>query len=176
MGFLTSAIKAELDADYRGALSYYHKLAAQGSLLDRVGIFQSIARCYEKLGSLNEAAYWHERAGDGYMKLPNRVMGKQERAYYALVEYRGAVQDYMRGQLMRRAAKRYLNALSICLKGGKEGYSHEMLFAGYLAGKIGLPKKAASFFKESAKQFEHEAKLELSRETYTLAEHFSRKG
>jgi tetratricopeptide (TPR) repeat protein len=169
MSFLTSAIKSELAADYRKAVKYYHKLASEGSLLDRIGIFQAIARCYEKLGSPKKAAYWHERAGDGYLKVPKRVMGAQERAYYALVEYRSALQDYMSGAPMRRAAQRYLNALNTCLKGGKEGYSHEMLFAGHLSAKLGYLKKAAGFFMDSAKQFEHEAKLKLAREMYELA-------
>lgn len=169
MSFLTSAIKAELAADYRKALRYYQRLATQGSLLDRIGIFQAIARCNEKLGHLKRAAYWHERAGDGYLRVPTRVMGAQERAHYALVEYRGALQDYMSGAAMRRAAQRYLNALNMCLKAGKEGYSHEMLFAGHLSAKLGFLKKAAEFFMDSAEQFEQEAKLKLAREMYELA-------
>ncbi len=175
MSFLTSAVKAELAADYRKAVKYYHKLAAQGSLLDRVGTFQAIARCYEKVGELKKAAYWHERAGQGYMRLPARVMGAQERAYYALVEFRGALQDFMSGAPMRRAAIRYLKALETCLKGGKEGYSHEMLFAGHLSAKIGFRRKAAGFFMDCGKQFEREAKLKLAHEMYDLSAHYFEK-
>jgi len=95
-------------------------------------------------------------------------MGAQEKTFYALVEFRSALQDYRSGTMMRRAAKRYLTALEICLKAGKEGYSHEMLFAGYLSAKIGLLKKAATLFMDSAKQFEQE-KPNLAREMYELA-------
>jgi tetratricopeptide (TPR) repeat protein len=169
MSALTSAIKAELAADYREALRHCEKLAKQGVLLDRIGIFQAIARCYEKLGSLRKAAYWHERAGHGYLKLSNRIMGAQERAYYALIEYRAALQNYMSGASMRRAAQQYLRALNTCLEAGKEGYSHEMLFAGHLSARLGQLKRAAEFFMDSAKQFEQESKVKLAREMYELA-------
>jgi hypothetical protein len=59
MGLLNSAIEAELDGEYRRAISRYSQLAKQGSILDRVGIYQAIARCLEKLGSLRKAGYWH---------------------------------------------------------------------------------------------------------------------
>jgi tetratricopeptide (TPR) repeat protein len=166
---LTSAIKAELAADYRKAVRHYQQLATQGGMLDRVGIFQALARCYEKLGLLKKAATWHERAGLSYLRVPNSVMGAQERAYYALVEFRDALQNYKSGALMRRAAQRYLKALGICLKAGKEGYSHEMLFAGHLSAKLGSAKRAAAFFADSAMQFEQEKKRKLAREMYELA-------
>jgi hypothetical protein len=176
VSLLTYAIRAELNADYQRAVGYYRKLsAAQGSLLDRIGIFQSIARCYEKLAAFGKAAYWRERAGGGYLKLSNRVMGSQERAYYALVEFRSAVQDYKSGASLLRAARSYLKALKICLKTSKEGYSHEMLFAGHLSAKMGLLKTAASFFADSAKQLEQERKLNLAREMYQLAADYSDK-
>jgi hypothetical protein len=96
-------------------------------------------------------------------------MGPQEKAFYALVEFRSALQDYKSGTSMQRAAKRYLAVLGICLKAGKEGYTHEMLFAGHLSARLGHLRKAAGFFMDSAKQFEQEAKLKLARETYELA-------
>ncbi len=169
MSLLTSAIRAELEADYRRAVGYYRRLASQGSPLDRIGIFQAIARCYEKVGVFGKAAYWHERAGQGYTILPNRVMGGQERAYYALIEYRSALQDYRTGPGMRRTARLYLNALNKCLKAGKEGYSHEMLFAGHLSAKLGLTRRAANFFMNSANQFKNEAKTKLAHEMYAMA-------
>jgi tetratricopeptide (TPR) repeat protein len=73
VGHLNSAIEAELEGDYLRALGYYRKLVAQGSLLDRIGIYQAIARCLEKLGRLKKAGYWHKKAGLGYMKLPGRA-------------------------------------------------------------------------------------------------------
>lgn len=174
MSLLTSAIRAELTSDYGRAVGYYRKLAGQGSVLDRIGIYQSIARCYEKLAAFKKAGYWHERAGQGYMSLPTRVMGAQERAYYALVEFRSAVQDYSSSRLMRRAAKCYLKALSACLRGGKEGYSHEMLFAGHLCAKLKMPQRAASFFTDSAQQFSRESKNDLAAEMLSLAARASR--
>ncbi len=119
MTFLTSAIIAEVAGDYGKAVAYYRKMARQGSLLDRIGIFQAIARCSEKTGLLKRAAHWHERAGRGYMQLPSRVMGTQEKAYYALVEFRSALQDYVSGTSMRRAAKLYLNSLRSALRQGR---------------------------------------------------------
>ena len=70
---------------------------------------------------------------------------------------------------MKRAAQHYVKALDTCLKGGKEGYSHETLFAGYLSAKLGMLQKSASFFMDSAKQFEREAKLKLAQEMYQMA-------
>jgi tetratricopeptide (TPR) repeat protein len=169
MSKLTSAVKAELASDYRKAANLYSQLVTHGSQLDRIGIFQALAKCFEMLGSINKAAYWHERGGQAYLRLPSKVMELQERAYYALVEFRHALQEYMPGPSMRRAAQRHIKALEVCLKGGKEGYSHEMLFAGYLAAKLGMLRKSANFFLDSAKQFEQETKLKLAREMYEMA-------
>ena len=169
MGLLNSAIEAELNADYRRAIPYYKRLAQQGSNLDRVGIYKAIARCYEKLGSLNKAAQWHEKAGQGYMKLPGKLMGASERAYYGMVEFRCAIQDYAPSLAMRRAAKGYLDALSVCLRTGKEGYSHEMLFAAYLCVRIRDFTRAAQFFADAAEQFKKEKILKLARDAKELA-------
>jgi len=159
LDLLNSAIKAELRPDYPLALRYYRKLARQGAPLDRIGIYQAMARCFEKSGSMSKAGYWHEKAGQGYMRLPTRVMGQQERAYYGLIEFRSAVQDYTPDASMRKAAKNYMRALSLCLKAGKEGYSHEMLFAGHLSSKIKDFKRAAEFFADAAEQLKNEPKL-----------------
>ncbi len=166
---LTAAIKAELDTDYARAIGHYRKLASQGSLLDRVGIYQAVARCYEKLGELKTAGTWHEKAGDAYLKISNRIMGEPERAYYALLEFRSALQDYGSGKRMRRAAARYLHSLTTCLKHSKEGYSHEMLFAGFLSAKLGSHKQAGRFFRDSSKQFEQGGDTQLAREIRELA-------
>ena len=177
MGLLTAAIKSELNTDYPLASRYYRKLASQGSLLDRVGIYQALARCREKLGELKRAAAWHQKAGEAYLKIPSRIMGEPERAYYVLLEFRSALQDYGSGKGMRRAAARYLTALTTCLKHGKEGYSHEMLFAGFLSAKLGSHKRAGGFFMDSAEQFKQGKDTELAREIYTLAsKHFQRAG
>jgi len=177
MDLLNSATEAELKANYRRAITYYKKLAQQGSSLDRVGIQQAIARCFEKLGSLNKAAQWHEKAGQAYMKLPGEIMGASERAYYGMVEFRSAVQDYAPNLAMRRAAKGYLDALSVCLRAGKEGYSHEMLFAAHLCVKIRDFTRAARFFADTAEQFKKEKVAKLARETTELAaKYYERSG
>lgn len=124
---------------------------------------------------MRKAALWHERAGQSLLKLPPRVMGPQERAYYALVEYRAAVQDYARRPQMRRAGLRYLGALENCLKTSKEGYSHEMIFAGFPSARIGLWRKAAGFFAESAAQLQKESEFSLAREMFETAEFYLRK-
>ena len=177
MGLLTAAIRAELNTDYTRAIGYYRKLALQGSLLDRVGIYQALARCHEKLGELKKAGAWHEKAGYAYLNISNRIMGEPERAYYALLEFRSSLQDYGSGKRMRRAAARYLAALATCLKHSKEGYSHEMLFAGFLSAKLGSHKRAGRFFMDSAKQFEQGKDTALTREIYALAsKQFQRAG
>ena len=168
-GPLNSAIQAELRADYREAYRQYTKLARQGSILDRVGIYQAIARCFEKLGARQKAGYWHEKAGQGYLQVSSKSMGLQERAYYAMVEYRSAVQDYAPNLSGRSVARAYLRALAVCLKGGYEGYSHEMLFAGHLCAKIHEFKKAAQFFAETAEMFSKNKEERLARESYSLA-------
>lgn len=175
MGLLNSAIEAELKANYRRAIVNYRKLANRGSSLDRVGIFQAIARCYEKLGSTNAAAHWHEKAGQGYMRLSSKLMGTSERAYYAMIEFRCAIQDYAPRLAMRRTARGYLKALNICLKAGKEGYSHEMLFAAHLCVCIRDFKRATKFFADTAEQFEKERLLELAKEAnYLAAKYYER--
>ncbi len=166
---LTAAIKAELDTSYTQAIGLYMKLALHGSLLDRVGIYQALARCHEKMGESKKAGAWHEKAGDAYLKLSGRMMGEPERAYYALLEFRSALQDYGSGKRMRRAAARYLHSLTTCLKHSKEGYSHEMLFAGFLSAKLGSHKQAGRFFRDSSKQFEQNRDAELAREIRELA-------
>jgi tetratricopeptide (TPR) repeat protein len=176
MGLLNSAIEAELHGKYRRAIGRYKQLARQGSMLDRVGIYQAIARCFEKLGSLRKAGYWHERAGEGYLKVPSRLMGPQERAYYAMVEFRGAIQDYAPNPSLR-AAHNYLRALQVCLKAGKEGYSHEMLFAANLCAKIHEFKRAAELFDDAATLFEKEKQGGLAHESYLLgAEYYEKSG
>ena len=175
MHLLNSAIEAELDADYRMAIKYYLPLSRQGSLLDRVGIYQAIARCFEKLGSFGKAALWHERAGRGYMKLPAALMGRQERAYYAMGEFRAAIQDHTPHLSKHNAVRSYLKALAICLEQGKEGYSHEMLFAAHLCAKTHAYGRAARFFTDTALQFQKERQEAMARESYRLAAQYCEK-
>jgi tetratricopeptide (TPR) repeat protein len=174
---LNSAIEAELDGQYRRAIGFYTQLSKRGSVLDRVGVYQAIARCLEKLGSLKKAAYWHERAGEAYLKVPSKLMAAQERAYYAMLEFRGAVQDWAPDASRRSAADRYLKTFKMCLSSGKEGYSHEMLFAAHLCAKLHHFKQAAEFFAETATQFEKEGQAALAKESHLLeAQYYERSG
>jgi len=101
------------------------------------------------------------------MKLASRTMGLQERAYYGMIEFRSAIQDYVPNSSIRTAGKNYLNALGICLKTSKEGYSHEMLFAAHLCAKISAFMRAGHFFADAAEQFKSEPRL--ARKTFELA-------
>ena len=86
-----------------------------------------------------------------------------------MVEYRYAIQDYTPSSLLRKPARSYLKALAACLKAGKEGYSHEMLFAAHLYVKLHEFKRAAEYFTDTAKQFEKEKQTSLANESYLLA-------
>src|SRR3989442_12827466 len=93
MSDLLDAIEAEARGDFAAALPHYEKLTTSGSALDRVGIHQALARCNEKLGRLKDGGRWRRTAGQGYVALIDDEMGRDERQYLALVEYRDAVQD-----------------------------------------------------------------------------------
>src|SRR5207245_10788224 len=67
MSDLVEAIEAEARSDFAKALGHYARLTESGSALDRVGIFQALARCNEKLGRLKDAGTWRRRAGQGYL-------------------------------------------------------------------------------------------------------------
>ena len=134
-----------------------------------------MARCFEKIGLQRKAGYWHERAGLGYVQLPGRIMGRQERAYYEMVEFRNAIQNYAPALLSRRkVVDKYLSTLGVCLKGGKEGYSHEMLLAAHLCAKIHEFKKASDFFAQAASQFKDEGQDKLARESHLSALRFQK--
>src|SRR5947199_743948 len=93
MSDLIDVIAAEALGDFSKALEHYAKLTESGSPLDRVGIFQALARCAEKLGRLKDAGGWRRKAGQAYRALRDEEMKADERNYLALVEYRNAVQD-----------------------------------------------------------------------------------
>lgn len=96
-------------------------------------------------------------------------MGKPERTYYAMMEFRAALQDYQTGNDMRRAAAKYLSALSTCLKDGAEGYSHEMLFAGLLYAELGSHRESGKLLTACGKQLEAAKEERLAREVFALA-------
>src|SRR5437879_13020180 len=65
MSDLVEAIEAEARSDFAKALGHYARLTESGSALDRVGIFQALARCNEKLGGLKDAGPRRRMAGRG---------------------------------------------------------------------------------------------------------------
>ena len=68
-----------------------------------------------------------------------------------------------------------MGALETCLKASKEGYSHEMIFAGFLSARMGLWSKAAGLFAESAAQLQKESEFALAREMFETAEFYLNK-
>src|SRR2546427_10685133 len=78
MSDLLEAIDAEARGDFGKALTHYTKLTASGSPLDRIGIFQALARCAEKLGRLKEAGARRRQAGQAYLPLQEEEMPPDE--------------------------------------------------------------------------------------------------
>ena len=111
MSDLLAAIDADARGDFSQALAHYAKLTASGSALDRVGIFQALARCHEKSGRLIEAGAWRRKAGQGYLALKDDEMAADERKYLALVEYRNAVQDLHGDTSLAAVANEYAAVL-----------------------------------------------------------------
>src|SRR3989442_3770855 len=111
MSDLLEAIDAEARGDFSKALTHYTKLTGSGSALDRIGIFQALARCAEKLGRLKDAGAWRRQAGQGYLTLKEGEMAADERTYLALVEYRNAVQELHGDPSLEAVAKEYAAVL-----------------------------------------------------------------
>src|SRR5439155_932409 len=131
MSDLVEAIEAEARGDFAKALVHYAQLTESGSGLDRVGIFQALARCNEKLGRVKEAGAWRQRAGQGYLALKDTEMARDERQYLALVEYRNAVQDLHGDPSLPSIAKEYAAVLKDNFSGGGRPHSR-----GALRGRI----------------------------------------
>src|SRR5207253_9018521 len=126
---LIDASPAEAIRDFSKATGHYAKLTESGSPLDRVGIFQALARCAEKLGHLKKAGAWRRKAGQGYLALKDEEMAPDERNYLALVEYRNAVQDPHGDPSLPMVAKEYASVLKDNFAEGAEGLTHDGLFA-----------------------------------------------
>jgi len=150
MSDLIEAIDAEARGDFAKALPHYAKLTESGGSLDRVGIFQALARCAEKLGRLSEAGGWRRKAGQGYLVLEDGEMARDERQYLALVEYRNAVQDLHGDPSLPEVAKEYAAVLKDNFSGGAEGLTHEGLFAGAFFRALGDHLTAAKYLFDTA--------------------------
>jgi hypothetical protein len=157
MSDLVAAIDAEARGDFSKALGHYTKLTDSGSALDRVGIFQALARCAEKLGRLNDAGSWRRKAGQGYRSLRDEDMAGDERNYMALVEYRNAVQDLHGDPSLPAVAKEYSAVLKDNFSAGAEGLTHEGLFAGAFFRAQGDHLTAAKYLFDTAEAMSEQA-------------------
>lgn len=157
MSDLVDAIDAEARGDFAKALEPYAKLTDSGSNLDRIGIYQALARCHEKLGRLREAGTWRRKAGQGYLALKDEEMARDERAYLSLVEYRNAVQDLQGDPSLKEVAKEYAAVLKENFSGGAEGLTHEGLFAGAFFQALGEPLTASKYFFDTAEAMSEQA-------------------
>ena len=157
MSDLLDAIDAEARADFATAIVHYAPLTESGSALDRVGIYQALARCHEKLGRLKEAGAWRRGAGQAYLALKDEAMAQDERQYLALVEYRNAVQDLHGDASLASVAQEYASILKENFSGGAEGLTHEGLFAGAFFRALGDHLTAAKYFFDSAEAMSEQA-------------------
>ena len=157
MSDLVDAIDAEARGDFARALEHYAKLTESGSNLDRIGIYQALARCHEKLGRLREAGVWRRKAGAGYLALQDEEMARDERAYLSLVEYRNAVQDLPGDPSLKDVAKEYAAVLKENFSEGAEGLTHEGLFAGAFFRALGDPLLASKYFFDTAEAMSEQA-------------------
>ena len=157
MSDLVAAIDAEARGDFSKALGHYTRLTESGSALDRVGIFQALARCAEKLGRLNEAGGWRRKAGQAYRSLRDEDMAADERNYLALVEYRNAVQDLHGDLSLPAVAKEYSAVLKENFSAGAEGLTHEGLFAGAFFRALGDHLTAAKYLFDTAEAMSEQA-------------------
>jgi hypothetical protein len=157
MSDLIEAIEAEARGEFTRALEHYARLTESGAPLDRVGIFQALARCDEKLGRLKDAGAWRRKAGQGYLSLKDDDMPRDERQYLALVEYRNAVQDLHGDPSLPSIAKEYAAVLKDNFSGGAEGLTHEGLFAGAFFRALGDHLTAAKYFFDTAEAMSEQA-------------------
>ncbi len=157
MSDLVDAIDAEARGDFARALEHYARLTESGSELDRIGIYQALARCHEKLGRLREAGAWRRKAGQGYLSLKDEAMARDERQYLSLVEYRNAVQDLQGDPSLRDVAVEYAAVLKENFSGGAEGLTHEGLFAGAFFQALGDHLTAAKYYFDTAEAMSEQA-------------------
>jgi len=180
---LVDAIDAESRGDYARAVEAYAGLTDHGSPLDRIGIHQALARCYERMGRPREAAPWRRMAARGYMGLTDAEMSREERRYYALVEARAAVQDLAGAPELPEATEEYKATLAENWKGGAEGLTHEGLFGGLFFRAQGDWITAAKYLFDTAEAVNEQAVetgdaglKDLALAAYELAEESAAKG
>lgn len=157
MSDLVDAIDAEARGDLARALEHYERLTDSGSDLDRIGMYQALARCHEKLGRLREAGAWRRKAGQGYLALNDEAMARDERQYLSLVEYRNAVQDLQGDPSLKEVATEYAAVLKDNFSAGAEGLTHEGLFAGAFFQALGDHLTAAKYFFDTAEAMSEQA-------------------
>jgi len=154
---LIDAIEAETRGDFASAAEHYRHLTESGSPVDRIGIYQALARCREKLGELKAAGEWRRRAGEAYLKLTDAEMPKDERLYLALVEYRNAVQALVGDDALKGILGEYKQVLAENWKGGPEGLTHEGLFGGILLLRVGDHAAAMRYLFDASEAISEQA-------------------
>ena len=157
MSHLIDAIEAETRGEFANAAEHYRHLTESGSSVDRIGIYQALARCREKLGELKAAGEWRRRAGEGYFNLTDAEMLKDERQYLALVEYRNAVQDLAGDDALKDTLREYKQVLTENWKGGPEGLTHEGLFGGILLLRVGDHAAAMRYLFDASEAISEQA-------------------
>lgn len=183
MSKLIEAIDAEVRGDFAKAVAAYDRLSEVGPPIDRIGMYQALARCYERMGKFAEAAPWRRKAAQGYMALTDDEMPRDERRYYALVEARTAVQDLVGyPDAHKEAGAEYTHILEENWKGGPEGLTHEGLFGALFLRAEGDWVASAKYFFDVAEAVNEQATetgdanlKQVSLTAYELAEEMAMK-
>lgn len=146
MGFI-DGLQHELDGRLAPAVAAYRDFLGVGTAVDRIGICQMIAGCYERMGRRAEAARWRLRAARGWWRTPAKRMPRAESAYYALLEFKAAAEDaWLEARLLRGIVGEYSRALDFCIGPSASGYSHKILFAGVLWEHVRDFRRAMHYF------------------------------
>ena len=150
MAKLLDALKAEVRGQWEEASAGYSSLAKHASPLDRIGLHQMSARCFERQESRRQAARQHQSAGQAYMFLSDKDMPKDERNYLALVEFRSAIWDLISFADISKSldlVDDFTIALETCWAAFPDGITHEALFGACLLESIGDHAEAGKYFK-----------------------------
>lgn len=167
---LVDAIQREQEADYLGAIRAYRKLLKRGSALDKVGLYQGMARCFEHMGQYREGIGWRGKAAEAYLEVAEEVMPKGEREYYALLELRSAIQDaHGKPAAMRKAALLYRRLFAGIWEESKEGYSHEAIFAGLLHAKFREYGSGGRLLFQAGQVLEQSGEVQLAKQCFERA-------
>jgi hypothetical protein len=143
-------MESELRGDYSAAAKTYVRLTREGSDLDKIGIYQALARCSKLAGRLVVAAKWHLAAAQGYLSLPSDAMDRNEARYYSMLEFREACISLYPNKKsgIGKFIQHYLRTLDEYIAYSTEGISHELLYAAIISENLSHQK--ASYYYELA--------------------------